>query len=116
MSDLTEIMDDAELGAITLDPERENRWILAGEVDISVHERFREIWPPHRRAGARVEVDMAAVTFIDSSGLRILYDARTASPVGEMPLLTNVPERVRWVIDVTGLTALFEFAETVPES
>ena len=109
-------MGDTELGAFALDHRNENRWILAGEIDISVHERFREVWPPHRRASARVEVDMGAVTFIDSSGLRILYDARTASPEGEMPLLTDVPERVRWVIDVTGLTNLFEFAETAPES
>ena len=109
---MKEIMGDTEIGTIVLDPEKENRWILSGEVDIAVHEKFREIWPPHRRASARVEVDMGAVTFIDSSGLRILYDARTASPMGEMPLLVDVPERVRWVIDVTGLTALFEFAET----
>lgn len=116
MSDLTETIDEAVLGTIRIEPEQENRWILGGEIDISVHERFREIWPPHRRASARVEVNMAAVTFIDSSGLRILYDARTASPEGEKPLLTDVPERARWVIDVTGLTGLFEFAETAPEA
>ena len=110
MSELTEIMEDAELGSFAIDGENENRWILTGEIDISVHERFREIWPPHRRATAPIEVDMGAATFIDSSGLRILYDARTASPEGEKPVLTNVPERVRWVIEVTGLTALFTFA------
>ena len=109
-------MSDTELGAFALDHENDNRWILTGEIDISVHERFREIWPPHRRATAQVEVDMGAVTFIDSSGLRILYDARTACPDGEMPRLTDVPDRVRWIIDVTGLTQLFEFAETASES
>ena len=109
-------MSDTELGAFALDHENDNRWILAGEIDISVHERFREVWPPHRRATSRVEVDMGAVSFIDSSGLRILYDARTASPAGELPLLTDVPERVRWIIDVTGLTQLFEFAEAAAES
>ena len=112
MSELTEITEETELGSFALDGDNENRWILIGEIDISVHERFREIWPPHRRASATIEVDMSGTTFIDSSGLRILYDARAASPEGEKPVLVNVPERVRWVIEVTGLTRLFEFAET----
>ena len=108
------IMSDTDLGAFAFDHEDENRWKLAGEIDISVHEKFRVVWPAGRRATGPIEIDMGAVTFIDSSGLRILYDARTAFP-DEMPVLADVPERVRWVIDVTGLTALFRFAETAPE-
>lgn len=115
MGDLTEIKGDGELGSFGLDAENENRWILTGEIDISVHKRFREVWPPDRRASTQVEIDMGAVTFIDSSGLRILYDARTASPEGEKPLLTDVTERVAWVIEVTGLTPLFDFRSTAPE-
>lgn len=113
---LKEIMGTTDLGAFALDEENESRWVLTGEVDITVHEAFRAVWPAGRRSSTAVEVDMSAVTFIDSSGLRILYDARAASPEGELPTLTDVPERVRWVIDVTGLTDLFVFTETASES
>ena len=109
-------MGDTELGAFALDPDNDNRWILTGEIDISVHERFREVWPLGRQATAPIEIDMGAVTFIDSSGLRILYDARTAFAGDDLPILTDVPERVRWIIEVTGLTALFTFAEAVSEA
>lgn len=108
-------MSDTELGAFALDPDNDHRWILTGEIDISVHERFRQVWPLGRHASAPIEIDMGGVTFIDSSGLRILYDARAAFPGEELPILTDVPERVRWIIEVTGLTALFAFSEPVSE-
>lgn len=109
-------MGNAEVGAFALDDENESRWVLAGEIDISVHEKFREVWPVDRRSSVPVEVDMSAVTFIDSSGLRILYDARRATPEGEVPILTDVPERVRWIIDVTGLTEMFQLVPAPPEA
>lgn len=105
-------MGTTEVGAFALDEENENRWVLAGEIDISVHEKFREVWALDRRSDDPITVDMAAVTFIDSSGLRILYDARRATPEGEVPTLVDVPDRVRWIIDVTGLADMFSFVET----
>ena len=109
-------MGNAEVGAFAIDDEFDNRWVLTGEIDISVHERFRVEWPSDRRASAPVEVDMSAVTFIDSSGLRVLYAARAATPEGTLATLTGVPEQPRWVIEVTGLTDLFHFAETASET
>ncbi|PFG34253.1 anti-sigma B factor antagonist [Sanguibacter antarcticus] len=109
-------MGNAEVGAFALDDKNESRWILTGEIDISVHEKFREVWSVDRRSATPVDVDMSDVTFIDSSGLRILYDARRATPEDEVPTLTNVPERVRWIIDVTGLTEMFRLVPAAPES
>lgn len=113
---LKETMGNAEVGAFALDDKNESRWILTGEIDISVHEKFREVWSVDRRSATPVDVDMSDVTFIDSSGLRILYDARRATPEDEVPTLTNVPERVRWIIDVTGLTEMFRLVPAAPES
>lgn len=105
-------MGTTEVGAFALDEQNENRWVLTGEIDISVHERFREVWDRDRRSDVAIAVDMAGVTFIDSSGLRILYDARRATPEGETPVLVDVPDRVRWIIDVTGLADMFSFVES----
>lgn len=105
-------MGNTDLGAFAIDDQFDNRWVLTGEIDISVHEKFREVWAVDRRASAPVEVDMSAVTFIDSSGLRVLYAARAATPEGTLATLTGVPAQPRWVIEVTGLTDLFHFAES----
>ncbi|MBI9115910.1 STAS domain-containing protein [Sanguibacter suaedae] len=98
-------------GSFALDEAHEHRWVLTGEIDIDVHARFREVWAPGRTAEEAVRIDMTDVTFLDSSGLRILYDAIKASPDGEKPQLVAVPERARWIIDVTGLTSLFDFQD-----
>lgn len=111
-----ETMGTSEVGAFALDEENESRWVLTGEIDISVHEKFREVWAVDRSSAVPIQVDMGAVTFIDSSGLRILYDARRATPDGEVPTLLDVPERVRWIIDVTGLTDMFELVVSAPEA
>lgn len=89
-----------------------HRWILSGEVDVVVMSRFRDEWPVGRRSPEPVEVDMSGVTFIDSSGLRILYEALKSTPDGQRPVLVDVPERAQWIIDVTGLTSRFEFRTT----
>ena len=111
-----ETMGTTEVGAFALDEDHDNRWVLTGEIDISVHEKFREVWALDQRSDVAIEVDMSAVTFIDSSGLRILYDARRATPDGETPTLLDVPDRVRWIIDVTGLTDMFRLVVTSPEA
>lgn len=109
-------MDDrkATSGIFSLDEAQPHRWALEGEIDVVVNARFREEWPADRRAEEPVVVDMAAVTFIDSSGLRILYEALKVTPDGERPVLLDVPERAQWIIDVTGLTSRFEFRTSDP--
>jgi anti-sigma B factor antagonist len=109
-------MDDrkATSGTFSLDEAQPHQWALAGEIDVVVNARFREEWPADRRSTEPVVVDMAGVTFIDSSGLRILYEALKSTPDGERPVLVDVPERAQWIIDVTGLTSRFDFRTSAP--
>lgn len=101
-------------GSFSFDDAQRHQWVLSGEVDVVVNARFREQWPADERSDVPVEVDMGAVTFIDSSGLRILYEALKATPDGQRPVLVDVPERAQWIIDVTGLTSRFDFRSSTP--
>lgn len=101
-------------GTFSHDAASPHLWVLTGEVDVVVNARFREEWPADRRSLEPVEVHMGDVTFIDSSGLRILYEALKATPDGQRPVLVDVPERAQWIIDVTGLTSRFDFRTTSP--
>ena len=99
-------------GWFSFDETAPHRWQLGGEVDVVVNARFREDWPGLGGSDSAVEVDMSGVTFIDSSGLRILYEALKSTPEGRRPVLVDVPERAQWIIDVTGLTSRFDFRAT----
>lgn len=101
-------------GSFSFDDDNRHQWVLSGEVDVVVNSRFRDQWPADERSDVPVEVDMGAVTFIDSSGLRILYEALKATPDGQRPVLVDVPERAQWIIDVTGLTSRFDFRSSSP--
>ncbi len=55
----------------------------------------------------RIIVDLAAVTFIDSTGIGALVDVRNAGRERGIPtLLHNVPRGVERVITISGLTPL----------
>ena len=60
---------------------------------------------------ASVVLDLAALTFIDSSGLRVLVsvadDARSQGVGFE---LRNVPSHAQRVLDITGLSGMFDGA------
>jgi anti-anti-sigma factor len=54
------------------------------------------------------EIDLGAVTFIDSSGLGALVRVRKAAhALGKEVVLTNVPTAVIRLFEVTGLTEAF---------
>ena len=61
------------------------------------------------KAGSRVTIDMAKVTFLDSTGLGALVSAlRQARDGGGDITITNVAPNVRKVFDITGLAKVFE--------
>jgi anti-anti-sigma factor len=79
---------------------------LDGEIDLYTIPRLEAAFAEVLSAGAPVSVDMANVTFIDSSGLHFL--ARVASSLnGTGPLsLVNVSPRVLRVMEIVGMDAL----------
>lgn len=85
------------------------RWVLHGEIDAAVQARVERDLLDHLAAlpaSQRVVVDLTAVTFLDSSGLRLLYHAAAAGPV--RPLLVGASESVRDLLDISGVADRFD--------
>lgn len=89
-------------------------WIMEGEIDAAVQARREdELLQLAQQASRRIVIDVSAVTFMDSGGLRLLYHAAERSP--EPPLLRGVPDRIQDLLDLSGVSPLFAF-EPVPEA
>jgi anti-sigma B factor antagonist len=77
---------------------------VTGEVDASNANRLRlAILAAASKHGAPLEVDLAGVTFMDSTGLRAIADAALAlEPARSGLVLCNVPRHVRRILEITG--------------
>jgi anti-sigma B factor antagonist len=84
--------------------------VLAGEIDIDRADDLREIVQSFRRSAATdVAVDMAAVTFMGSTGISFLLRLRrTAAARGGVVRLLHIPEQCRRLLTVTATDSLFE--------
>ena len=59
-----------------------------------------------RSARSPIRIDLTDVTFMDSGGLRLLYHAATTSNPG--PRLVGTPQRVRDLLELSGVVDLFD--------
>jgi anti-sigma B factor antagonist len=85
--------------------------VLRGEVDLAAAASLRA--HVQMVAGEGLVMDLADVTFIDSSALRELLFARDhLSRHGARLVLAAVPRGVRRLLEMTGTLRLFEIAET----
>lgn len=82
---------------------------VSGEVDIASVDRFlSEARACLDEDGPVCEIDLAGVTFMDSSGLGALVRIRAATQErGKRVVLTNVPASIERLFAVTGLTGIF---------
>ena len=86
------------------------RWEMQGEIDASVQARREdELVRLAESARERIHIDLGGVTFMDSGGLRLLYHAATAG--AGTPVLVRVPHRVRDLLELSGVTELFEIRD-----
>jgi anti-sigma B factor antagonist len=78
---------------------------LRGEIDLAAADDLREhVLACASATGPRVEIDLRAVEFIDSSGLDALLTAQEQlRPSGSTIVLTHVPPLVRRTIMITRL-------------
>lgn len=82
---------------------------LEGELDAATAPRLVEALEPAARAEARVVVlDCGSLAFCDSSGLRALVIVRSLLPATGTLSLVRTAERLRSMLDVTGVGATFE--------
>ena len=89
-------------------------WKLTGDIDASTAPELAEAFGGELPASGVVVVDIADVTFIDSSGLGVFVDlnARMGS---EMVTLRSAPRSVRRLLELTGLSSSFRFIETADD-
>jgi anti-sigma B factor antagonist len=83
---------------------------VQGEVDLATAPQLeRELTTALATPGATgVRVDLSGVEFMDSAGLRVLVAAlRTAEDGGRTLTLSSPHERVRRIIQITGLSEVF---------
>ena len=87
---------------------------VAGEVDLSTSPPLREALEQAVAQGPNVVVDLSGVTFLDSTGLGDLVRARESalSLGGHLQLVLTQP-RIRRVLEITGLDAVFDIHETL---
>ena len=76
---------------------------VTGEVDASNASRLRlAILDAAEKHDARLEVDLAGITFMDSTGLKAIADAsRALNATGSGLVLCNVPRHVLRILNIT---------------
>lgn len=87
--------------------------VVAGEIDLATAPQFGEALEQAGGTGAAtVRVDMAGVTFLDSSGISVLVQSQQRlADAGRKLVLHEVTEQVRRVLDISGLEAFFEVSD-----
>jgi anti-anti-sigma factor len=89
--------------------------LLRGELDLSAAAALRA--RVEAAAASGLIIDLREVTFIDSSALRELLNARQElERHGSRLVLSGVPATVRRLLDMTGTAELFETADTRAEA
>lgn len=81
---------------------------MAGELDASTSPSLSVAFAELPTATSQVDVDLGGVTFIDSSGLRVLIalnDRVTAD--GGSVVVSSASNPVRRLLEITGLEATF---------
>jgi anti-sigma B factor antagonist len=75
---------------------------VRGEIDLATCERLRDVIEPHLGPRQSVVLDLSGVEFVDSSGLRVLEQARgTLTADGGSLILRNPSEAARRLLTVT---------------
>lgn len=84
-------------------------WTIAGEIDAHSApslEAALSVLPE----GPQVVVDFAGVTFMDSSGLRVLVDAAaTATGTGKTFAIAKPQAAIKRVVEISGLSGHLHF-------
>jgi anti-sigma B factor antagonist len=100
---------------MTIEP-TDHGWTIAGEVDASTAVRLAEAFE-QRPAGAgdAVVLDVGGVTFLDSSGLRVLLDLKQRLGDDGEVTLRGASRSVQRLLELTGLTPTFAMVDSVSD-
>ena len=90
---------------------------LAGELDLyNAHIVREQLFAAAARAPARLIVDLAAVTFIDSTGLGVLIEARSRLPNRRGLLLVSPGLETRRALEISGLDRHFGVHDSLDDA
>jgi anti-sigma B factor antagonist len=81
------------------------RLAAAGELDLVTAAQLQSRLDAELAGGCAIELDLAGITFVDSTGLRVLiHTTQRAQAAGvDFTLLAPLPAQMRKVLQVTGL-------------
>lgn len=105
-----------ELGALTMRSEREDEIHtvrLSGELDLATAgEVERELERVEATDAASIVLDLSGLTFMDSTGVRLVVNAHTrARAEGRRLTLVRGQAAVQRVMELSGVDALLPFAD-----
>ncbi len=86
---------------------------LSGDLDVFLKAKLEKALRT-QLAGGTLIIDLTAVSFIDSAGLTVLIDAqkRAGRSGGVVRLIVQGDQQVYRILQITGLTRMFEIFPT----
>lgn len=106
-------MDDDSARLSIVSPEAAV-FVLRGEIDAHTAPHFAARFEP-LPAGVDdvVTIDMSEVTFMDSSGLRVLIELNRRARESGVAMIVRAPSRaVARIIEISGLSGIIEVSQT----
>ena len=74
---------------------------LEGELDMATADDLGELLKETERHGDPVVLDFEGISFMDSSGLRVLLEAASSEDVGTSVVIVHPTDQVRRVLDIS---------------
>jgi anti-sigma B factor antagonist len=81
--------------------------VAEGEIDMTAAEALDQAIRAARAGGGRLAIDLGAVTFIDSQGLKVLLTARLLGGGSPSVTLRNLSPQARRTFEISGLLDSF---------
>jgi anti-sigma B factor antagonist len=86
--------------------------VLGGEIDLALRDRLDNVADSAVAQGIPIQVETSGVTFIDSTGLRLIAQLAAAEiSVGRRVRITGATVRFRDLITVGGLSPVVEYVQ-----
>lgn len=86
----------------------------SGRIDSNTATQLEAVLPPRVQDNAAVVMDLGAVSYVSSAGLRVLLKgAKIAKSTGHKLVLTGLAPSVREVFDISGFSAIFTIESDV---
>lgn len=90
---------------------------VSGELDLAVAAEFRSVIEPLLASDKEVILNMAELTYIDSTGMGIIiFFLKARHEVGKALSVQNVPQKIKKLFDLTGITRFLPVHDGSPSA